>query len=108
MQDDKKDTSLDESGGCNCARSARLKAPSHTRCAVKWMSDELRSMCVPEATEAEIKGGRPAKTQRMGGGGGSGERGRIPALMEFVISGGRRAKSAVEKKVSAPGPALRP
>lgn len=62
MQDNKKDASLDESGGCNCARSAHLKAPSHTRGAVKWMSDELRSMCGPEATEAEIKGGRPAKT----------------------------------------------
>lgn len=62
LQADKKDTSLDESGGCNCARSARLKAPSHTPGAVKWMSDEPRSMCGPEATEAEIKGGRPAKT----------------------------------------------
>lgn len=70
------------------------------------MSDELLSMCGPEATEAEIKGGRAAKTHS--GCAAVGSAGRIPALMEFVIGGGRRAKSAVEKKVSAPGPALRP
>lgn len=62
MQDNKKDTSLDESVGCNCAGFAHLKASSNTRGPVKWMSDELLSMCGPEATEAEIKGGRLTKT----------------------------------------------
>lgn len=62
MQGDKKDTLFDESVGCNCAGFAQPKAPSSTRSTVKWMSDELLSMCGPEATEAEIKGGRLAKT----------------------------------------------
>lgn len=62
MQVDKKDTSLYESVGCNCAGFAHLKASSNTPGAVKWMSDERLSMCGPEATEAKIKGGRVAKT----------------------------------------------
>lgn len=60
LQADKKDTSLNECGG---AAIVRLKAQRPgTRSAVKWMSDELRWLRRPEATEAKIKGGRAAKT----------------------------------------------